>query len=332
MVDEGPGRDRAVGASAPSAEPSSSPGPTIWLLLPAKDIERSAAKPSYRRIIEAARRRGAQARVVDPRALRIDVDGLRLDGAPVATPDIVIPRACARLNAESRAVLRNLVAAGAAPLPSLEGFHRARCKHRGYRALRAAGLPTPLTRLVRDPGDYPKLERRLGRPFVLKRAVGSKGRDLRLVGDPQGFGQAIQALGADRRLIAQRFVTESAGCDLRVFVVDGVALDGMLRQAPPGDFRANAHRGAQVSAFPITDQIRVLAEAAAEALGLAIAGVDLLFGADGFEICEVNGAPGLDAFESACGPGAGQAILDLALRTHAAGPRVKGGGQPAASA
>jgi ribosomal protein S6--L-glutamate ligase len=105
----------------------------------------------------------------------------------------------------------------------------------------------------------------------------------------------------NQTLLIQEYVRECAGADIRVMVVGGRVLGAMQRTAKLGRFRANVHQGADVSVFPLDDQLEWLALRAAEVVGLDIAGVDLVRGADGYRVIEVNSAPGFEGFEKATG-------------------------------
>ena len=53
--------------------------------------------------------------------------------------------------------------------------------------------------------------------------------------------------------------------------------------------------------FEVTEEIDYIARETAKALGLDIAGVDLLFDHRGFRVCEANSNPGFKGFEEYCG-------------------------------
>jgi ribosomal protein S6--L-glutamate ligase len=66
-----------------------------------------------------------------------------------------------------------------------------------------------------------------------------------------------------------------------------------------GEFRANLHRGGTAIAAKLTTAEKRIAVDAAEALGLGIAGVDLLRSKRGPLVLEVNASPGLEGIEAA---------------------------------
>ena len=75
----------------------------------------------------------------------------------------------------------------------------------------------------------------------------------------------------------------------------------MKRQARPGEFRSNLHRGGSASLIKITPEERMTAVRAAKVMGLNVAGVDILRSNHGPVVMEVNSSPGLQGIESTTG-------------------------------
>jgi len=75
----------------------------------------------------------------------------------------------------------------------------------------------------------------------------------------------------------------------------------MKRQAGEGEFRSNLHRGGHASLIRITPEERSTATRAAKAMGLNVAGVDMLRSNHGPLVMEVNSSPGLKGIEAASG-------------------------------
>lgn len=75
----------------------------------------------------------------------------------------------------------------------------------------------------------------------------------------------------------------------------------MKRQGLDGDFRSNLHRGGQGMAIELSPEEEETALAAARALGVRIAGVDLLQSERGPLVMEVNSSPGLKGIEQVSG-------------------------------
>lgn len=127
----------------------------------------------------------------------------------------------------------------------------------------------------------------LGFPFVIKAGRGSFGSQVYL---PQSMqeAQAILQLLSGEPILLQRFIKESSGRDLRIYVAGGQVIAAMRRENREGDFRANIARGGSAFAHTVSDEEKRLALAACDLLSLDFAGVDLLFSKDGPLLCEVN--------------------------------------------
>jgi ribosomal protein S6--L-glutamate ligase len=103
--------------------------------------------------------------------------------------------------------------------------------------------------------------------------------------------------GLKARVIVQEFIREAKGADIRAFIVDGEVVGAMKRQGKEGEFRSNLHRGGSSRIIELTAEEKVVAIRAASAVGLGIAGVDMLQSERGPLVLEVNSSPGLEGIE-----------------------------------
>jgi ribosomal protein S6--L-glutamate ligase len=117
-------------------------------------------------------------------------------------------------------------------------------------------------------------------------------------------------LGLKAHIMVQEYIEEAGGADIRCFVIGGKVIAAMKRQAAEGEFRSNLHRGGSASLIRITPEERKTAIAAAKAMGLSVAGVDLLRSKRGPLIMEVNSSPGLEGIEAATGKDIAGMIID----------------------
>jgi ribosomal protein S6--L-glutamate ligase len=92
--------------------------------------------------------------------------------------------------------------------------------------------------------------------------------------------------------LVQEFIEESAGEDIRAFVVGGKVVASMKRQSLDDDFRSNLHQGGEGTPIKLTDEERKIAQKAAKAMGLPICGVDMMRSKNGPKVLEVNASPG----------------------------------------
>lgn len=162
-------------------------------------------------------------------------------------------------------------------------------------ALCKTGLPMPPTILC--PQTFPavgypesdflaQVGEALGYPLVIKEGCGSFGQQVYLAQSPAD-ARAIIARAAGAPLLFQKFIQESAGRDIRLYMVGGQCAAAM-RRVNDTDFRANIQSGGRAERYEPTAEEVALAAAACKALGLAFAGVDLLHSQDGPLLCEVN--------------------------------------------
>ena len=144
-----------------------------------------------------------------------------------------------------------------------------------------------------------KVERVLGYPVVVKECYGSLGKGVYLAEDRAQLTSIAEKLKLRPHLF-QKFVAESAGKDHRVLVVGGRAIAAM-RRVSETDFRSNAELGGRGEQYPLDTATAALCEKVADTLGLDFCGVDLLFGKDGLEVCEVNSNAFFGTFERVTG-------------------------------
>jgi RimK family alpha-L-glutamate ligase len=228
------------------------------------------------------------------------------------TPAAFIPRTGSDTTLFARAVIRQMEClTGVAVINSSAAVMRARDKLVAHQHLAAAGVPFPRTVLARQPSDVAKMVRLVGGPpVILKLVSGTHGMGVMLGRDIDEIQASLETVWAlNETLLIQEYVRDSAGSDIRVLVVGGRALGAMRRTAKLGRFRANVHQGASVEEYPLDDELEWLALRATESMGLEISGVDVVKGARGYSVIEVNSAPGFEGFERATGRNVAAEIL-----------------------
>jgi len=310
-------------------------------------LTRSDTFYTSQRLLEAARARGLAATWIDtgssPEAA---LEQLRSVDSGGRLPDLVLPRIGSRCTDHELSLLTALEDAGVFSPSSLEGLRTAMDKVETHARLAAAALPTVPTYLVTSPGQAVEQAATLGLgPWVIKPRFGSQGRDVLLARTRSELAAiAREVLARNPEAILQRLVPMGQPRDLRVLVIDGVARAGCWRIAAEGEFRSNVHLGATTEPAVLDEEAARLACAAAAAIGLEHAGVDLVPSTarekasgrhpsglstrgreqaggnqnpDSYQVLEINGSPGLEGIEAATGRDLAGEVVDWAIRAHA---------------
>ncbi len=262
---------------------------------------------STRRLVEAAEQRGHTARVVDTLRCYMSIashhPSIHLKGEELEPFDAVIPRIGASVTFYGCAVLRQFEMMGTYVLNDNVSITRSRDKLRSLQLLSRKGLGLPITGFAHSPDDIPDLITMVkGAPLVIKLLEGTQGIGVVLAETNQAAESVIQAfMGMKANIMVQEYIKEARGADIRCFVIGDKVVASMKRQAAEGEFRSNLHRGGTASVIRITPEERSTAIRAAKAMGLRVAGVDLLRSNHGPVIMEVNSSPGLQGIETATG-------------------------------
>ncbi|WEN16110.1 30S ribosomal protein S6--L-glutamate ligase [Rhodanobacter sp. AS-Z3] len=284
-------------------------------------LSRNTRLYSTKRLVEAARVRGHVVRVFDPLRCYVRIapgaSSIRFKGKEIRDIDAVIPRIGTSSTFYGTAVLRQLEMMGVyTPNPS-DAVLRARDKLRCLQILAAQGIDMPVTVFGDNPDDTNDVLALLGDPpHVIKLNEGSQGTGVVLAEKRAASQSVIEAFrGLYANFLVQEFVAEAKGSDLRCFVVGDKVVAAMQRDSSPGEFRANLHRGGSAKAATLSAEEERIAVAAAGALGLGVAGVDLLRSNRGPLLLEVNASPGLEGIEASTGVDVAGAIMEL-LEAH----------------
>ena len=260
--------------------------------------------------------------VLQPRAFELIVATetdwrAEYDGQKLARPDFIIPRTGSETSYFTLAVLRHFQRKGVAMINGPEAVEACADKLQTLQLLSASGLPIPRTILAKFPVDVDVIERELGFPVVVKTLRSTRGAGVLLCHDRSQFNDLASLLGdatPSADFIFQQYVKSSHGRDVRLLVIDGKVTAAMERRATDGGFKSNISLGGVgVQIAPPGDMAK-LAIDAASALKLDVAGIDVLFDAAGYRICEANSSPGFSGLEEACNVSVPDAVFDLVER------------------
>jgi ribosomal protein S6--L-glutamate ligase len=279
-------------------------------------LSRGPQSYSTRRLKEAALQRGHTVKVLDTLKFAIDlqrsVPDLYFRQKPLSTYDAVLPRIGASITYFGTAVVRQFQEMDIFCANTAHGIANSRDKLRSLQILSRHHIGIPRTTFVVDKKDVmPAIERVGGAPVVIKLIEGTQGIGVLLAESKQSAASIIELLQSQKQnVLVQKFVAESKGKDIRAFVVGDRVVAAMRRTAQGQEFRSNVHRGGSAEAVDLPDEYRETAVRAAQILGLQVAGVDMLEGADGPQIMEVNSSPGLEGIESCTELDVAGAVID----------------------
>jgi RimK family alpha-L-glutamate ligase len=241
-----------------------------------------------------------------------DLANIWLNGERVEMPLAVLARTGSGSNYFCLAAMRQLENLGVPVINSSASIDRVKDKLETSQLLARHGIPIPKTMLVRWPINESIVDSEIGWPCVVKVITGSHGKGVYLCKDRSSFGELmelINSLSTNKSLIIQEYIGYKVGTDLRVWVVGGKVI-GAMQRTSQNDFRANISNGGTGMSFEITPEIEFISRETARILDLDIAGIDLLFDADGFKVCEANSAPGFLGFETYCQSNMAKAVVD----------------------
>lgn len=268
-------------------------------------LSRAPRAYSTRRLREAAQERGHTVKVLDTLKFAISLEEEAPDlfyrGRHLPHYDAVIPRIGASITYYGTAVVRQFEQMEVFSANSALGIANSRDKLRALQILSRHDLGIPPTEFVRSKDDVlPAIQRVGGAPVIIKLLEGTQGVGVILADSIKIAEAIIETLqSAKQNVLIQKFVAESKGKDVRAFVVGDRVVAAMRRVAQGQEFRSNVHRGGMTEAVELDEVYEKTAVKAAQIMGLRVAGVDMLEGADGPQIMEVNSSPGLEGIEKA---------------------------------
>ena len=255
------------------------------------------------RLVEEARRAGMDLELVGVR-------DCSLDGARVLRHGQALPRRDFAIIRQKRGHVRDaLCALAGRSYNELGAFSRFVDKYEQVRALSSPAFEVPRWRLVTCGQPLEEVSCELGLPFVAKGLASSQGEQVHLVRDEAGWRALAERYGEGFEMLAEELVSTSLGRDVRALCVRGEVVGCMERRAREG-FRANVALGAEVRALEPDADVRRAAEDVCRQTGLDVVGLDLLYGAGGYYLCEVNVMPGIGGVEAATGKNVAARIVD----------------------
>ena len=273
---------------------------------------------STKRLKEEVKKRGHTVKVIKYRDCYASIEQnnptVSYRGKDLSGYDAVIPRIAANMTKYGTAIVRQLEMQGIYSLSSSIAINRSRDKLRSMQLLAKAGVGIPKTVVSRNTTDIDVLLDQLGdMPVIIKLASGTHGNGVVLAETKKAAKSVLQAFYLTNddgtNILLQEFVKESAGTDIRAFVVGSRVVASMKRQSLDDDFRSNLHKGGEGTPIKLTEEERKMAVKAAKAMGLNVAGVDMMRSERGPLVLEVNASPGF-GIEKITGRDVASAVIE----------------------
>ncbi len=283
-------------------------------------LSRNPTLYSTKRLVEAAKERGWEVRVIDYLKCSIEImkNELKINykGESLDAPDAIIPRIGASRTFYGTAMVRHFEMMNVFSVAGSLAIKRSRDKLRSLQILSKNGVDMPKTVFASNKSDAKDVIKLSGgTPLVLKILEGTQGVGVVLVETQKAAKSVLDAFyGMDVNLLVQEFIEEAGGADIRAIVVDGEVVGAMKRQGAEGDFRSNLHQGGSATLYKLSRKEKATAIAAAKAMGLGVCGVDMIPSERGPLVMEVNSSPGLEGIEKATGIDIAARIMDYIER------------------
>ncbi len=227
--------------------------------------------------------------------------------------DTVIPRIGRSLTQLGVMLLKHFELMKLPSTLSMNGLLTARNKYLALQALHAAGVKIPESVLIASRNKNEEPTEYLSPPLVMKLLSGTQGVGVMRVRDAKEAGPIIDTLSElDQMICLQKFLP-NPGEDIRVFVIDKEIVGAMKRKAAPHEWRSNIHMGGQGIPHKPSKAEAETAVRAAEAVGVEIAGVDIISVDEEPYVIEVNASPGFRGLLAATGVNAADKMAEYAL-------------------
>jgi ribosomal protein S6--L-glutamate ligase len=267
---------------------------------------------STKRLKQEAESRGHNVRVINYAKCYVTLEQnnpvIRYEGEEIHDVDVIIPRIASNLTKYGTSIVRQFEMQGVFSTASSLAINRTRDKLRAAQILARAGIDIPKTAFARETAEVEDLiEQAGGAPLIIKVA---RGKGVVLAETRKAAEAVMQAFYVEGvSFLVQEFIQESAGTDIRAFVVNGKVVASMQRQSLDDDFRSNLHQGGEGNTIKLTEEEKKTAQRAAKAIGLPICGVDMMRSNRGPLVLEVNASPGF-GIEKVTGRDVAGKILD----------------------
>ena len=262
---------------------------------------------STNRLSEVGLKRGHRIKVIDYMRCYMNINSVKpaiyFGEKLINRVDAVIPRIGASVTSYGTAVVRQLEMMNCYCFNSANAILNSRDKLKSLQILASKGISLPNTGFANHTKDIQTvIENFDSVPLVVKLLHGTQGQGVILAETAKAAADIMNAFRQlNTEIMVQEFIKESAGTDIRAFVVGNKVIAAMRRIAPEGEFRSNVHQGGETVVVELTAKEIEVAIKAVKIFNLSIAGVDIMRSNRGPLVVEVNSSPGLQGIENCSG-------------------------------
>ena len=260
---------------------------------------------SCQRLKEAAKHQGHEMDILDPNRCLLKLSQNpphfqifyqeNSESKPYLLPDYdaILPRFGTTSTQMGCAVLQHFEGKGAFCLNSSQAFLNARDKWKSLQVLLNAGVRVPNSLLSGGEVLAQATVSHISSPTILKTLNGSQGIGVILAEKPQSAVSIMEAFKQSNiSMLQQDFIEEAGNADIRCFVIGDQVVATMQRIGQDGG---------KTEKITLSDDEKQIAIRATKAIGLDVAGVDLIHSKNGLLVLEVNASPGLEMIEKTSG-------------------------------
>ncbi len=239
---------------------------------------------------------------INLKELEISISGknasLLYKGKPLEEYDCIYAKGSFRYSQVLRSLSTILQEKCYMPIAS-EAFTVAHDKLLTHLMLQQYNVPMPKTYISTTINAARDLLSKMNYPIIMKFPQGTQGKGVMFADSYSSASSILDALSALKQsFIIQEYV-ETSNSDVRAFVVGEKVVAAMVRRGKSDEKRANIHAGGVGEPVELDPYTKEIAIKAAQAAGADICGVDILEGAKGPVVLEVNISPGLQGITKA---------------------------------
>lgn len=158
------------------------------------------------------------------------------------------------------------------------------------------GIQVPRTIIAESVSEAIKAFHKFGDDVVVKPVFGSRGIGAARISNEDVAERAFRTLHFNRHVLYVQEFVQHGSRDIRILLVGGKVVAAMFRVSTC--WKTNVSRGAKPTPLECTSEMEEIAIKSAHVIGCEIAGVDLMEGASGYIVNEINSQPGWRGLQS----------------------------------